>query len=225
MRRPTAGIARDGRARRRQKDERCGRPWLLLPGARAGSSCTGEGARPGRLSMNVIHPGRPGGPDPSRTPNRNVYQSSGHLFIARSRTSGSDQWFGAVKSNTPTLARTRPATGPRRAAGRGGGADGGGSSAQNSQLWLPGDPSTVGGSPCRNAAVNSSLGSWSQLPLQHGDLVGRATISTVLSWSHIASDRSSASALMTPDGPVRAAHVTSCAGTDARSRCGHAARS
>ena len=69
MRRPTAGIARDGRARRRQKDERCGRPWLLLPGARAGSSCTGEGARPGRLSLNVIHPGRPGGPDPSRTPN------------------------------------------------------------------------------------------------------------------------------------------------------------
>ena len=53
-----------------RKDERCGRPWLLLPGARAGSSCTGEGARPGRLSLNVIHPGRPGGPDPSRTPNR-----------------------------------------------------------------------------------------------------------------------------------------------------------
>ena len=50
------------------KDERCGRPWLLLPGARAGSFCTGEGARPGRLSLNVIHPGRPGGPDPSRTP-------------------------------------------------------------------------------------------------------------------------------------------------------------
>ena len=67
MRRPTAGIARDGRARRRQKDERCGRPWLLLPEAQAGSSCTGEGARPGRLSLNVIHPGRPGGPDPSRT--------------------------------------------------------------------------------------------------------------------------------------------------------------
>ena len=35
---------------------------------RAGSSCTGEGARPGRLSLNVIHPGQPGGPDPSRTP-------------------------------------------------------------------------------------------------------------------------------------------------------------
>jgi DNA-binding CsgD family transcriptional regulator len=40
-------------------------------------------------------------------PNRNVYQSNGHLFIARSRTSGSDQWFGAVS-------RTR-----RRLRGRG----------------------------------------------------------------------------------------------------------
>jgi hypothetical protein len=34
---------------------------LCCPGAGAGRSCTGEGARPGRLSQNVIHPSRPGG--------------------------------------------------------------------------------------------------------------------------------------------------------------------
>jgi hypothetical protein len=94
MRRPTAGIARDGRARRRQKDERCGRPWLLLPGARAGSSCTGEGARPGRLSLNVIHPGRPGGPDPSRTPNRALALAPAVPGSGGSRTSCSGWAFG-----------------------------------------------------------------------------------------------------------------------------------
>ena len=51
-----------------------------------------------------ISPALPDGPltrtrSSDRSLNRNVCQSSGHLPMARSRTSGSDQWFGAVRSS------------------------------------------------------------------------------------------------------------------------------
>jgi hypothetical protein len=72
MRGPVAGIVWEGQVPRRLKDERCGRPWHLPPGAGAGRSCTGGGcpfgmalterdslrpARRLRISLpNLMHP-------------------------------------------------------------------------------------------------------------------------------------------------------------------------
>ena len=62
---PPDGRHRPGRAGAAAAEGRAVRQTVASAArARAGSSCTGEGARPGRLSLNVIHPGRPGGPDP-----------------------------------------------------------------------------------------------------------------------------------------------------------------